>query len=156
MTVLLTADTKTCTTDNPNSTATQNKRMTTHLTQTTNITVLTNTTVMPQTKYRLIKTKSLPLIPFIKKSLHCHTMTKRYWRTTRYNWQQACACFSISEKWELISAICTRHIRHNDVKKADFAKLSTFKTCFHCVKDSETKPTKYISAPSSVLHVTTC
>jgi len=57
----------------------------------------TNTIVMPQTKYRLIKTKSLPLISFIKKSLHCHTMMKRYWRTTRYNWQQACACFSISE-----------------------------------------------------------
>jgi len=42
------------------------------------------------------------------------------------------------------------------LKKADVAKLSTFKTCFQHVKDSETKPTKHISAPSIVLHVTTC
>jgi len=39
------------------------------LTQIRNIMVLTNTIVMPQTKYRLIKTKSLPLISFIKKSI---------------------------------------------------------------------------------------
>lgn len=41
------------------------------------------------------------------------------------------------------------------LKKADVAKLSTFKTCFHHVKDSKMKPTKHTSAPSSVLHVTT-